>query len=154
VHPVDDLMGESHRRLGESDGGQAIEILLLGQCTSDAADVRAPFGPFGPLSWSSATTSTWCSTAAPWSGAPKPHYARAACRYAGLSWASITVPFLDQLSPVVPSRWGFAAEASTVDLRHLVPGALVPREPVLAAYLVGLAAAEASMAADGYQSLV
>ena len=36
--------------------------------------------------------------------------------------------FLDQLSWVVPSRWGYAASASTVDLRALVPGSLLPQD--------------------------
>src|SRR5579875_3351796 len=34
---------------------------------------------------------------------------------------------LDQLSWAMPSRWGYAAAASTIDLRHLVPGSLIPR---------------------------
>ncbi len=36
--------------------------------------------------------------------------------------------FLDQLSWVAPSRWGYAASASTVDLRALVPGSLLPKD--------------------------
>ncbi|OBI81105.1 ABC transporter ATP-binding protein [Mycobacterium sp. 1245805.9] len=36
--------------------------------------------------------------------------------------------FLDQLSWVMPSRWGYAASASTVDLRALVPGSLVQQD--------------------------
>jgi hypothetical protein len=36
--------------------------------------------------------------------------------------------FLDQLSWVVPSRWGYAASASTVDLWKLVPGTLSPKD--------------------------
>jgi ABC-type multidrug transport system ATPase subunit len=36
--------------------------------------------------------------------------------------------FLDQLSWAVPSRWGYAASASTVDLRTLVPGSLLPQD--------------------------
>jgi hypothetical protein len=36
--------------------------------------------------------------------------------------------FLDQLSWVMPSRWGFAASASTVNLRVLVPGTLSPKD--------------------------
>ena len=36
--------------------------------------------------------------------------------------------FLDQLSWAVPSRWGYAASASTVDLRALVPGSLLPQD--------------------------
>jgi ABC transport system ATP-binding/permease protein len=36
--------------------------------------------------------------------------------------------FLDQLSWLVPSRWGYAASASTVNLRALVPGSLVPQD--------------------------
>ncbi len=36
--------------------------------------------------------------------------------------------FLDQLSWLLPSRWGYAASASTVDLRLLVPGSLVPQD--------------------------
>jgi ABC transport system ATP-binding/permease protein len=36
--------------------------------------------------------------------------------------------FLDQLSWVVPSRWGFSASASTVNLRVLVPGTLSPKD--------------------------
>ena len=36
--------------------------------------------------------------------------------------------FLDQLSWVVPSRWGFAASASTVDLWTVAPGPLSPRD--------------------------
>jgi ABC transport system ATP-binding/permease protein len=36
--------------------------------------------------------------------------------------------FLDQLSWVMPSRWGYAASASTVNLRALVPGSLIPRD--------------------------
>ena len=36
--------------------------------------------------------------------------------------------FLDQLSWLVPSRWGYAASASTVNLRALVPGSLVPKD--------------------------
>ncbi len=35
---------------------------------------------------------------------------------------------LDQLSWLLPSRWGYAASASTVNLRELVPGALVPQD--------------------------
>ncbi|OBK44185.1 ATP-binding cassette domain-containing protein [Mycobacterium sp. 1081908.1] len=35
---------------------------------------------------------------------------------------------LDQLSWLVPSRWGYAASASTVDLRALVPGSLLPQD--------------------------
>jgi len=36
--------------------------------------------------------------------------------------------FLDQLSWVMPSRWGYAASASTVNLRELVPGGLVAKD--------------------------
>ncbi|MEE6178478.1 ATP-binding cassette domain-containing protein [Mycobacterium sp. 050134] len=36
--------------------------------------------------------------------------------------------FLDQLSWTVPSRWGYAASASTVDLWKLVPGTLSPKD--------------------------
>ncbi|WP_156690251.1 ATP-binding cassette domain-containing protein [Mycobacterium sp. Marseille-P9652] len=36
--------------------------------------------------------------------------------------------FLDQLSWLVPSRWGYAASASTVDLAKLVPGTLSPKD--------------------------
>lgn len=35
---------------------------------------------------------------------------------------------LEQVSTVVPARWGYAAAASTVDVRSLVPGSLVPQE--------------------------
>ncbi len=35
---------------------------------------------------------------------------------------------LDQLSFAMPARWGYAAAASTVDLRQLVPGSLVPQD--------------------------
>jgi len=35
---------------------------------------------------------------------------------------------LDQLSWVMPARWGYAAAASTVDIRHLVPGSLLPQD--------------------------
>jgi ABC transport system ATP-binding/permease protein len=35
---------------------------------------------------------------------------------------------LDQLSWITPARWGYAAASSTVDVRHLVPGALVPQD--------------------------
>ncbi|MET0898758.1 MAG: FHA domain-containing protein [Mycobacterium sp.] len=35
---------------------------------------------------------------------------------------------LDQLSWLTPARWGFAASASTVDLIHLVPGPLTPKD--------------------------
>ncbi len=35
---------------------------------------------------------------------------------------------LDQLSFAMPARWGYAAAASTVDIRHLVPGSLVPQD--------------------------
>ncbi|BBY08586.1 ABC transporter ATP-binding protein [Mycobacterium noviomagense] len=35
---------------------------------------------------------------------------------------------LDQLSFAMPSRWGYAAAASTIDLRHLVPGSLIPKD--------------------------
>ena len=35
---------------------------------------------------------------------------------------------LDQLSWAMPSRWGYAASASTIDLRHLVPGSLIPKD--------------------------
>lgn len=35
---------------------------------------------------------------------------------------------LDQLSWITPARWGFAASASTVDLIHLVPGPLTPKD--------------------------
>jgi len=33
---------------------------------------------------------------------------------------------LDQLSFAMPARWGYSAAASTVDVRTLVPGSLVP----------------------------
>ncbi len=36
--------------------------------------------------------------------------------------------FLDQLSWAIPARWGYAASASTVNVRALVPGALVPKD--------------------------
>jgi ABC transport system ATP-binding/permease protein len=36
--------------------------------------------------------------------------------------------FLDQLSWVMPSRWGYAASAATVNLRTLVPGTLSPKD--------------------------
>jgi ABC transport system ATP-binding/permease protein len=36
--------------------------------------------------------------------------------------------FLDQLSWLMPSRWGYAASASTVNLRVLVPGSLVQQD--------------------------
>ncbi len=36
--------------------------------------------------------------------------------------------FLDQLSWLLPSRWGYAASASTVNLRLLVPGSLVQQD--------------------------
>jgi ABC transport system ATP-binding/permease protein len=35
---------------------------------------------------------------------------------------------LDQLSWLMPARWGYAAPASTVDLRHLVPPTLLPQD--------------------------
>lgn len=35
---------------------------------------------------------------------------------------------LDQISLAIPARWGYAAAASTVDLRHLVPGTLLPQD--------------------------
>jgi ABC transport system ATP-binding/permease protein len=35
---------------------------------------------------------------------------------------------LDQMSWTVPSRWGYAASASTVNLRALVPGSLIPKD--------------------------
>ncbi len=35
---------------------------------------------------------------------------------------------LDQLSVGTPARWGYAAAASTVALRTLVPGSLVPED--------------------------
>ncbi len=35
---------------------------------------------------------------------------------------------LDQMSWFTPARWGFAASASTVDLTHLVPGPLTPKD--------------------------
>jgi ABC transport system ATP-binding/permease protein len=35
---------------------------------------------------------------------------------------------LDQLSFVTPARWGYAAAASTVDLRHLIPGSMLPQD--------------------------
>ena len=36
--------------------------------------------------------------------------------------------FLDQLSWLMPSRWGYAASASTVNLRALVPGSLLQQD--------------------------
>jgi ABC transport system ATP-binding/permease protein len=36
--------------------------------------------------------------------------------------------FLDQLSWVMPSRWGYAASAATVNLKTLVPGTLSPKD--------------------------
>jgi hypothetical protein len=36
--------------------------------------------------------------------------------------------FLDQLSWVVPSRWGYAAQASTIDLLTVSPGPQSPRD--------------------------
>ncbi len=36
--------------------------------------------------------------------------------------------FLEQVSWAVPSRWGYAASASTVNLRALVPGSLLPKD--------------------------
>ena len=35
---------------------------------------------------------------------------------------------LDQLSWLMPARWGYAAASSTVDARHLVPGSLLPQD--------------------------
>ena len=35
---------------------------------------------------------------------------------------------LDQLSFAMPARWGYAAAASTVDVRHLVPGTLLAQD--------------------------
>jgi ABC transport system ATP-binding/permease protein len=35
---------------------------------------------------------------------------------------------LDQLSWVMPARWGYAAAASTVDIRNLVPSTLLPQD--------------------------
>jgi ABC-type multidrug transport system ATPase subunit len=35
---------------------------------------------------------------------------------------------LDQLSWAMPARWGYAAAASTIDLRHLVPATLLPQD--------------------------
>ncbi|ORA80416.1 ABC transporter ATP-binding protein [Mycobacterium malmoense] len=35
---------------------------------------------------------------------------------------------LDQLSFAMPARWGYAAAASTVNVRHLVPGSLIPQD--------------------------
>jgi hypothetical protein len=35
---------------------------------------------------------------------------------------------LNQLSWVVPARWGYAAAASTVDLRHVIPGSMVAQD--------------------------
>jgi ABC transport system ATP-binding/permease protein len=35
---------------------------------------------------------------------------------------------LDQMSWLMPSRWGYAASASTVNLRALVPGSLIPHD--------------------------
>ncbi|WP_287034598.1 FHA domain-containing protein [Mycobacterium sp.] len=35
---------------------------------------------------------------------------------------------LEQVSTVVPARWGYAAAASTVDVRALVPGSLLPQD--------------------------
>ncbi len=35
---------------------------------------------------------------------------------------------LDQLSWLMPARWGYAAAASTVDVRHLVPATLLPQD--------------------------
>ncbi|MBI3224779.1 MAG: ATP-binding cassette domain-containing protein [Mycolicibacterium cosmeticum] len=35
---------------------------------------------------------------------------------------------LDQLSWFTPARWGYAASASTVDITHLVPGPLTPKD--------------------------
>jgi ABC transport system ATP-binding/permease protein len=35
---------------------------------------------------------------------------------------------LDQLSWVMPARWGYAAASSTVDVLHLVPGSLLPQD--------------------------
>jgi len=36
--------------------------------------------------------------------------------------------FLDQLSWLVPARWGYAASAATVNVDALVPGTLVPHD--------------------------
>jgi ABC transport system ATP-binding/permease protein len=36
--------------------------------------------------------------------------------------------FLDQLSWVMPARWGYAAAASTVNVGALVPGSLIPKD--------------------------
>jgi ABC-type multidrug transport system ATPase subunit len=35
---------------------------------------------------------------------------------------------LDQMSFAMPARWGYAAAAATVDIRHLVPGSLLPQD--------------------------
>jgi hypothetical protein len=35
---------------------------------------------------------------------------------------------LDQLSWLMPARWGYAAAASTVDVRHLVPPTMLPQD--------------------------
>jgi ABC transport system ATP-binding/permease protein len=44
-------------------------------------------------------------------------------------------PGLDQISWLLPARWGFAASASTVDLRHIAP--LTPANEPLWAHAVG-----------------
>ncbi|OBK18325.1 ATP-binding cassette domain-containing protein [Mycobacterium asiaticum] len=36
--------------------------------------------------------------------------------------------FLDQMSWLIPARWGYAASAATVNLRELVPGSLSPED--------------------------
>ena len=35
---------------------------------------------------------------------------------------------LDQLSFAMPTRWGYPAAASTVDVRTLVPGSVLPQD--------------------------
>jgi hypothetical protein len=35
---------------------------------------------------------------------------------------------LDQVSWLTPARWGFAASASTIDLNHVEPGPISPKD--------------------------
>jgi ABC transport system ATP-binding/permease protein len=46
----------------------------------------------------------------------------------GVADAATDRIFLDQLSWTMPSRWGYAASASTIDLWKLVPGTLSPKD--------------------------
>jgi FHA domain len=57
-----------------------------------------------------------------------PRIAFAVGRHQGAVGLVPPTDLIPTIGPIMPSRWGYAASASTVDLRTLIPGTLSPKD--------------------------